>query len=178
MLFHTKQMPLEYISTILWPFALKCCGDCLNNLIHRADNQTPYKMLADLESSNIIMSNFHTFDCPCNVLDHWLQSGNGAVLKWETCTQIGIYVGCSPSHASNVALILNPRTGHVSPQFLVVFDDDFTAVQYLCTGMVLPHWADLVRSSAMIQMYTEMQVGTWQTIPNLEIEKGDFSGKN
>ena len=38
---------------------------------------------------------------------------------------MGIYVGRSPSHASNVALILNPRTGHVSPQFHVVFDDDF-----------------------------------------------------
>jgi hypothetical protein len=27
-------------------------------------------------------------------------------------------------------------------------------------------------------MYTEKQVGTWQSILNLEIEKGDFSGKN
>jgi hypothetical protein len=69
-------------------------------------------------------------------------------------------------------------TGHVSPQFDVVFDDDFTTVQYLCTGTVSPHWADLVHSSAMIRMYTEKQVGTWQSIPNLEIEKGNFSGKN
>jgi hypothetical protein len=119
------------------------------------------------------MLNFHTFGCPCYVLDYWLQSGNGAVPKWEPCAQMG-----SPSHASNVALILNPRTGHISPQFYAVFNDDFTTVQYLCTGMVPPHWADLVGSSAMIQMYTEKQVGTWQSNPNLEIEKGDFSGKN
>jgi hypothetical protein len=92
---------------------------------------------------------------------HQLQSGNGAVPKWEPHAQMGIYVGCSSSHASNVALILNPRTGHVSPQFHIVFDDNFTTVQYLCTGMVLLHWADLVRSSAIIQMYTEKQVGTW-----------------
>jgi hypothetical protein len=91
---------------------------------------------------------------------------------------MGIYVGCSLSHASNVALILNPRTGQVSPQFHIVFDDYFTTVQYLCTGTVPPHWADLVRSPATIQMYTEKQVGTWQSILNLEIEKGDFSGKN
>ena len=44
--------------------------------------------------------------------------------------------------------------------------------------MVPPHWADLVHSSATIQMCTKKQVGTWQSIPNLEIEKGDFSGKN
>ncbi len=91
---------------------------------------------------------------------------------------MGIYVGCSPSHASNLALILNPRIGHVSPQFHIVFDDDFTTVQYLGTGMVPLHWLDFVCSSAGIQMYSEKQVGTWQSIPNLEIEKGDFRGKN
>ncbi len=138
----------------------------------------PYKALAGLESSKIIMSNFHTFGCPCYVLDHQLQSGYGAVPKWEPRAQMGIYVGCSSSHASNVALILNPRTGHVSPQLHVVFNDDFTTVQYLCTDTVPPHWADLVHSSATIQMCTKKQVGTWQSIPNLEIEKGDFSGKN
>jgi hypothetical protein len=124
------------------------------------------------------MSKFHTFGCPCYVLDHWLQSGNGAVPKWGTRARMGIYVGCSPSHASNIALILNPRTGHLSPQFHVVFNDDFTTVPYLRTSTVPPHWADLVRSSAMIQMYTEKQVGTWQSIPDLETEQGDFLGKN
>jgi hypothetical protein len=168
----------EYISTILWPFALKCCEDCLNNLIHRADDRTPYETLAGLESSKLIMSNFHTFGCPCYVLDHWLQSGNREVPKWEPCACMDIYVSCSPSHASNIALILNPRTGHVSPQFHVVFDDDFTMVPYLCTGAVPPHWVDLVRSSATIQMYTEKQVGTWQSILDLETEQGDFSGEN
>jgi hypothetical protein len=84
----------------------------------------------------------------------------------------------SPSHAFYVALILSPRTGHVSPQFHIVFDDDFTTVPYLCTGTVSPHLADLIRSFATIHMYTEKQTGTWQSIPNLEIEKGDFSGKN
>jgi len=155
--------------------ALKCCKDHLNNLVHRADDRTPYQMLAGLESSKIIMPNFHTFCCPCYVLDHRLQSGIGVVPKWEPRACMGIYVGCSPSHASNVALILNPRTGHVSSQLHVVFDDDFTMVPYLHTGTVPPHWADLVRSSVTIQMYTEKQVGTWQSIPDLETEQGDFS---
>jgi hypothetical protein len=75
--------------------------------------------------------------------------------KWEPHARMGIYVGCSPACASNVALILNPRTGHVSPQFHIVFDEDFTMVQYLWTTSVPPHWADLVRSLAVIQTYTE-----------------------
>ncbi len=151
------------IYTILWPFAINCCGDHWNNHVNCAYDWTPYETLAGLESSKIIMLNFHTFGCPCYVLDHHLQSGNGTVpTKWEPHAQMGIYVGWSPSHASNVALILNPRTGHVSPQFHVVFEDDFTTVQNLCTGTVPPHWADLVLSSTTTQMYTEKQVGTWQ----------------
>jgi hypothetical protein len=88
---------------------------------------------------------------------------------------MGIYVGRSPSHASNVALILNPRTGHVSPQFHVVYDDDFTTVPYLRTATVPPHWAELVRVSSTIALYTEHEVGTWQSIPELDVEPGDFT---
>ncbi len=97
--------------------------------------------------------------------------------KWEPRARMGIYVSRSPAHASNVALILNPRTGHVSLRFHVVFDDDFTLVQYLQTATVPPHWADLVRSLATIQTYNEHQVGTWQSLPEIEREEGDFSGK-
>jgi hypothetical protein len=99
----------EYITTILWPFALKCCEDRLNNLVHRAGDQTPYKMLAGLESSRIIMTNFHTLGCPCYVLDHRLQSGNGAVPKWEPRARIGIYIGHSPSHFLTLHLSLIQR---------------------------------------------------------------------
>jgi hypothetical protein len=38
---------------------------------------------------------------------------------------VGVYLGHSAQHASSVALILNPKTGFVSPQFHCVFDDQF-----------------------------------------------------
>jgi hypothetical protein len=97
LLLHAKWMLPEYISTVLWPFAPKCCKGRLNNLVHRADDQTPYETLAGLESSKIVMLNFHTFGCPCYVLDHRLQSGNGAVPKWEPRACMCIYVSRSPS---------------------------------------------------------------------------------
>ena len=68
--------------------------------------------------------------------------------KWEPRARMGLYVGCSPSHAANVALIFNPCTGHISPQFHVIFDDDFTTVPYLRTATIPPYWADLVRASS------------------------------
>ena len=43
----------EYISTILWPFAVKCYEDRLNNLVHRADGRTPYETLASLDAAPI-----------------------------------------------------------------------------------------------------------------------------
>ena len=46
-----------------------------------------------------------------------------------------------------MALIFNPRTGRVSPQFHCVFDDDFTTVPYMEKGEVPPNWEDLCRNS-------------------------------
>ncbi len=37
LLLRAKCMLPEYISMIMWPFALKCAEDKLNNLVHRAD---------------------------------------------------------------------------------------------------------------------------------------------
>ena len=56
-----------------------------------------------------------------------------------------------------------------------MFDDDFTTVEYLWKMTVPPHWAELVRSSAEIQLYTEHQATTWQSLPELDKEVGDFS---
>jgi hypothetical protein len=85
LLLHAKRMLPEYISTIVWPFALKCCKDRLNNLVHRADGQTPYQKLAGLESSKINMSNFHTFGCPCYML---CLGSSASVWKWSS-TKMG-----------------------------------------------------------------------------------------
>ena len=46
-----------------------------------------------------------------------------------------------------MALVLNPKTGLVSPQFHVVFDNDFTTVPHLRKGTVPPNWAKLVANS-------------------------------
>ncbi|MFN9981059.1 MAG: hypothetical protein ACK53Y_14125, partial [bacterium] len=44
---------------------------------------------------------------------------------WIDRTRIGINLGPSPRHASSVALILNLKTGLVSPQFHCQYDDLF-----------------------------------------------------
>ncbi len=39
---------------------------------------------------------------------------------------------------------------------------------------VPPHWVELVRSSAEIQLYSEHQGSTWQSFPDIDKEVGDF----
>ena len=61
---------------------------------------------------------------------------------------MGIYLGHSPVHAGLVDLVLNPRTGHVSPQYHVVFDEHFTTVANMHSGTIPANWKKLVESSS------------------------------
>jgi hypothetical protein len=83
-------------------------------------------------------------------LDSRLQSGIAGPPKWEPRSRLGIYVGNSPSHAGSVALVLNPRTGHVSPQYHVAFDDLFMTVAYMKKSEVPPNWTKLVSKSERV----------------------------
>ena len=44
-------------------------------------------------------------------------------------------------------MVLNPRTLHVSPQYHVVFDDNFSTVQSMVHGEVPDKWTTLVQQS-------------------------------
>jgi hypothetical protein len=178
LLLHAKCMFPKYISTILWHFAVKCYTDRLYNLVHRAGGHTPYKTLASLNAAPINTSNFYTFGCPCYILDHWLQSGTKKICKWEPRVRMGIYVGHLPSHASNVGFSLNLHMGYVLPQFHVVYDDDFTTVPYLRTAAVPSHWEKLVHASSAIVLFTKSEVGTWQSLPKLDVDPSDFASDN
>ena len=69
----------------------------------------------------------HVWGCPCYVLDPKLQDGHN-LPKWKPWSRRGMFVGFSPRRSSLVHLVLNTRTGKISPQFHVVFDDWFTSV--------------------------------------------------
>ena len=71
------------------------------------------------------------------MLDNALQGNHGAP-KWKQRARLGVYLVPSPNHARSVALVLNPRTGHVSPQFHVKFDDFFETVSDKSTDFDAP----------------------------------------
>ena len=140
----------EMISTYFWPFALKAAAERHNTLHVDDDGMTPESKLYGIKAEEIPVRNYHPLFCPVFVLDHRLHSAGGSIPKWEPRMRCGVYLGHSPLHAGNVALVFNPRTGRVSPAYHVVFDDGFTTVPYMKAAKLPPNWEDLVKNSAEI----------------------------
>ena len=58
---------------------------------------------------------------------------------------MAVYLGNSPDHAVNAPLVLNTRSGLVSPQYHVVFDDSFTTAKRLHTDKLPENWLTLFK---------------------------------
>jgi hypothetical protein len=63
--------------------------------------------------------------------------------KWHPRSRQAVYIGHSPKHAHTVPVVLNLKTGHCSPQYHVVFDDNFTTVSHATAFTPPPNWTDL-----------------------------------
>jgi len=147
-LLHAKRHWPAMISVILWPFAYKY-AELLHNHMHvDGKGYSPAQKFCKT-TKQMDFKDLHTWGSPCYVLDRNLQLGTMKA-KWEPRSRLGIYLGHSPCHAGTVALVLNPKTLHVSPQFHVAFDDHFTTVPYLATGDMPPNWLEIVKKSEAI----------------------------
>ena len=158
-LLHAQRRWPKAVGTILWPFAWKDFERRYNELRLDEDGRSALNRFSgsDVRSD---LRDFHPFGCPVFVLEESLQGHIGSVPKWDPRARVGVYLGRSPSHASSVALVLNPRTLHVSPQFHVVFDDEFSTVPFMLNGEVPPHWSDLVKRSAELVTDEEFNLAT------------------
>ena len=129
MLVHASIKWPAAITTHLWPYAIRMANLMINESPNMGD---PYKRLPiQIFSSTTVQPNqkhWHTFGCPVYVLDRALQT-NDPFHKWKRRSKVGIYLGRSPQHARNVALVLDRTTGLVSPQFHVSFDSNFDTVE-------------------------------------------------
>ena len=103
----------------------------LNNAPNMQDKKrrTPEQMYTG-SGVQVNTRKYTPFGCPAYVLEDDLQKGN-PYHKWKAREKIGIYLGQSPSHSRTVALILNPTTGYVLPQYHFKLDKRFDTVQEL-----------------------------------------------
>ena len=114
------------ILTCLWPYTIRHANDVANATPKKGEELSPLEKFSGVKVAPKLR-HFHAFGCPTYLLDNALQGNHGAP-KWKQRARLGVYLGPSPNHARSVALVLNPRTGHVSPQFHVKFDDFFETV--------------------------------------------------
>ena len=127
MMLHAKQRWPKAITANLWPYAMRMANDVSNAAPGIADAISPIEKFSQVSVAPKV-KHCHTFGSPVYVLDTKLQSGK-SIPKWKHKARIGIYLGASPRHSRKVALVLSLTTGHVSPQFHVVFDDLFETMR-------------------------------------------------
>ena len=120
-------------STLLWPFALKVYENTLNANDLDSDLKSPAMKFSKCETLPLVEKKY-TFGCPINVLKNDLQTTRSQIPKWDPRARLGVYLGYSPCHTGYIAIVMNPHTLHVSPQFHVVYDDDFTTVPAMRSG--------------------------------------------
>jgi hypothetical protein len=114
-LLHAMAKWPEVITEDMWPFAIRHMVHFHNSSIRRDKQQSPHQLFTG-EESPWLLKDFRVFGCPTYVLHKRLQDGD-AYSKWKARSWLGVYIGPSSCHASNIPLIYNPSTTHVSPQF-------------------------------------------------------------
>ena len=128
MLIHANRKWPKSVTTNLWPYAIRLANDMYNvsPCFQLEDNKSPLQSISG-SSVSINKKHYRPFGCPAFVLHNALQQ-NKPHSKWSERARVGIYLGKSPHHDRNVALILNRETGLVSPQFHVLYDEKFHTV--------------------------------------------------
>jgi hypothetical protein len=122
-LLHAKMRWPSGISTCLWPYALKNVVDILNDTPNKYSKVSRVELF-DKTEVRPNLRHHHHFGVPKFVLDDKAQACF-KLSKWLAKARLGIYLGKSPRHSRSVALVLDPNTGLVNPQFHVRFDDVF-----------------------------------------------------
>lgn len=115
------------VTEAFWPFAINHAVHLYNISSRDGPHKSPWELFTGTPLPKH-PSDSRVFGCPAFVLHKVNQDNPAAAKTWASCCWQGVYIGHSPLHASSVALIYNPSTRHVTPQFHVTFDKEFSTV--------------------------------------------------
>ena len=132
-LLHAAHRWPKAIHPSLWPAALKNYVNLRNTIptrfvkgSKRSEDTFIDSPLSKFSGTEMPFNfeHFHPFGSPVYILEDKLQALQSHN-KWSDRSKVGIFMTHSPSHSSNVPLVLNTRTAHVTPQFHCLYDDEF-----------------------------------------------------
>ena len=138
MMHQLHHWPSEY-NPNLWALAFEHAVYIWNSLPRSRNGLSPQELFTGVKSasSDPTLTNLRVWGCPAWVLDPRLQDGH-KIPKFTPRSRCGMYVGSSPKHSDTIGRVLNLTTGHISSQFHVVYDEQFsTAVGELDKDKVL-----------------------------------------
>jgi hypothetical protein len=115
--------------TDLWPYAVLYAVWIWNNMHNPGADLSPIEIFSGVKYHDYRhLQCVWVFGCPVYVLKAEQQANGKKVPKWSKKARRGIFLGFLGEHHNTVALVLDPETGHISPQYHVVFDKKFTTV--------------------------------------------------
>ena len=126
----------------LWPLAVSHAAYLYNHTPNPESGIAPFEIFIQTKSDGQALRNAHPWGCPTYVLEPRLSSAGGKIPKWQPRSRRAQCVGVSPVHAENIGLIRNLKTGYISPQYHLVYDDDFDTV-YSPADTEPPDWERL-----------------------------------
>ena len=94
---------------------------------------SPEEIFTSTHRTHEDLKRTHVWGCPVYVLDPRMQDGK-KIPKWEPRAKRGQFLGFSKRHSSTVGLIRNLKTGSVSPQYHVVYDDLYQTIPNIENG--------------------------------------------
>ena len=152
MLLHAAIHWPQQVNLDLWPFAMDYAVYLWNRMPRKDTGIAPIEIFCGTKLDPKVLRTTHVWGCPAYVLDPKIQDGK-KLPRWEPKSRRGQFLGMSKRHASTIGLIRNLRTGSVSAQFHVVYDDSFTTIPSDVNDedMSQPpdNWIDLLTFSRM-----------------------------
>ena len=114
------------VTSDLWPMAVDYTVYLYNHLPNEK-GIAPMNLFTGVTAPRHKLRDSYMWRSPVNVLDPVLATGKKSP-RWQPRSHKGIFIGFSPVRSSDVPSVLNLRTGHISPQYHVVFDDTFSTI--------------------------------------------------
>ncbi len=118
----------EHANICFWPQAIEYSIWVFNRLPNiKQSGLFPNKLWSSCWAPTKEFNRAHIFGCPVYVLDARLQDGH-RISTWSPKARLGIFLGFSTLHSSQVPLVMNVATGKISLQYHVIFDNKFETV--------------------------------------------------
>ena len=158
MLLHSAIHWPDVADAALWPLAVDHAVRLHNFMPNPATGISPHDLFTKTRWSLTNFQNFHVFGCPVYVLDKTIQDGR-KLPRWKPRSSRQVYVGLSNKHASTVPLCLSLDSGAITPQFHVVFDEDFTTVSSdpnTLPDFASPQWHEMLVIATTSTLWTQM----------------------